>query len=155
MVPMTLAKSPLVLVVEDSTAMRHAIRDFIALSWPALKIREAADGSSALAALEAHEPALALVDIHLPDISGIEVIRATKARRPGTAVLAMSITRQKHLVDGALAAGAAAFISKETIFSELPVLIVCTLEQAGMGAISAAQPVDSGISDTANRPSNT
>ena len=121
---MTAANStPIVLIVEDQAPMRAAIRDFLAQSFPAWQVLEAADGATALSVFTGHRPPLVLMDVGLPDTNGIELTRRIKTLAPETAVVVMSIQNSAHIVEQALAAGAAVFISKDRIFTELAPLI--------------------------------
>ena len=112
-----------VLIVEDQAPMRAALRDFLALTFPAWQVLEAADGATAMSVFGEHRPSLVLMDVCLPDVNGIELTRRIKAIAPATAVVVMSIQNGAHIVEPALAAGAAVFISKDRIFTELAPLI--------------------------------
>jgi len=115
--------APKVLIVEDQAPMRTALRDFLALSFPAWLVLEAADGATAMKVFAEHRLPLVLMDVCLPDTNGIELTRRIKALAPGTAVVVMSIQNGAHIVEQALAAGAIVFISKDRIFNELAPLI--------------------------------
>lgn len=112
-----------VLIVEDQAPMRAALRDFLALAFPALQVIEAEDGATAMALFAQHRPSLVLMDVCLPDANGIELARRIKEMAPATVVVVMSIQNGTHIVESALAAGAAVFISKDRIFTELTPLI--------------------------------
>lgn len=119
----TTDNAPKVLVVEDQAPMRAALRDFLALTFPAWQVLEAADGATAMKAFTEHRPPLVLMDVCLPDTNGIELTRRIKVLAPATAVVVMSIQNGAHIVEQALAAGAAVFVSKDRIFTELAPLI--------------------------------
>ena len=115
--------TPKVLIVEDQAPMRAALRDFLALTFSAWLVLEAADGATAMKVFTEHRPPLVLMDVCLPDTNGIELTRRIKALAPETAVVVMSIQNGAHIVEQAIAAGAAVFISKDRIFTELAPLI--------------------------------
>jgi len=119
----TTDRSTVVLIVEDQAPMRTALRDFLTLTFPALHALEAADGIAAMTLFMEHRPPLVLMDVCLPDANGIELTRRIKAIAPETVVVVMSIQNGAHIVEQALAAGAAVFISKDRIFTELAPLI--------------------------------
>ena len=119
----TTDSAPKVLIVEDQAPMRAALRDFLTLSFPAWQVLEAADGVTAMKVFTEHRPPLVLMDVCLPDTNGIELTRRIKAIAPETVVVVMSIQNSAHIVEQALAAGAAVFISKDRIFTELAPLI--------------------------------
>jgi len=112
-----------VLIVEDQAPMRAALREFLALSFPASRVLEAVDGATAMEQFIEHHPPLVLMDVCLPDENGIELTRCIKAIAPEATVVVMSIQNGAHIVEQALAAGAAVFISKDRIFNELAPLI--------------------------------
>jgi two-component system, LytTR family, response regulator len=67
-----------VLICEDEPLARETLRDFIA-AWPALQlVGEAADGAQALRAIESLAPDLVFMDIQMPEMSGLEVVRSLK-----------------------------------------------------------------------------
>jgi len=116
-------RQTVVMIVEDQAPMRAALRDFLTLTFPAWRVLEAADGVTAMSVFAEHRPPLVLMDVCLPDSSGIELTRRIKAIAPETAMVVMSIQNGTHIVEQALAAGAAVFISKDRIFTELAPLI--------------------------------
>ena len=103
--------------------MRAALRDFLGLTFPSWQVLEAADGAAAMRVFLELRPPLVLMDVCLPDVNGIELTRRIKALAPETTVVVMSIQNGAHIVEQALAAGAAVFISKDRIFTELAPLI--------------------------------
>src|SRR5947207_13953146 len=72
---------PTILNVDDYTPARHA-RSQLLRSW-GFDVREAATGAEALRLATLERPALVLLDIHLPDISGFEVCRRLKGAQDG------------------------------------------------------------------------
>jgi DNA-binding NarL/FixJ family response regulator len=99
-----------VLVVDDDVRVRVAIGQTIALEADLIMAADSADAAAALALADRVNPAVALVDVILPDeLTGLELVR-NLSRRPGCAVVAMSV--RNGLRDAALAAGAVAFVEK-------------------------------------------
>ena len=72
---------------------------------------EAADGDAALAALRAHRPAVAVLDVQMPGRSGLEVCRAVRAD-PALASTGVLIVSANAVADDAEGAGADAFLPK-------------------------------------------
>ena len=64
-----------IVLVEDQTLVRHGIRSLIATTGDIEVAAEAADGQEALERIPLHKPDCVLLDIRLPKISGIEVLR--------------------------------------------------------------------------------
>ena len=103
--------------------MREAIRACIEGSFPGLSVIEAPDGATALTAVEAHNPALVLIDINLPDANGIDLTRDIVKQWPGMFVAVLSIETGADLPERVRAAGAVEFISKDTLFNTLLPLV--------------------------------
>jgi len=85
---MTPRPPPVLLNVDDNEIARYARSR--TLRHAGFEVLEADSGTQALASLEAREPALVLLDVQLPDISGIEVCRQIKRRWPSVLVLQTS-----------------------------------------------------------------
>ncbi len=71
---------PTILVVDDEPVIRTLVR--LTLEPEGYEVVEAAGGSEALALAEAHHPDLALLDVALPQLSGLEVARQLGDRTP-------------------------------------------------------------------------
>lgn len=69
-------------------------------------------GAEALAHLEKEAPDVLLVDIGLPDMSGLEVVRAAAARHPACDILVVTVFGDEHTVLAALEAGARGYLLK-------------------------------------------
>jgi PleD family two-component response regulator len=100
------------LFADDNEDMRHMVRDLLESSGHEIGL--AADGPSALAALQAREPDLLILDLNMPGLSGYDVCREVK-RNPGTArVPILMLTAQssvEHKIEG-FEAGADDYLPK-------------------------------------------
>jgi DNA-binding NarL/FixJ family response regulator len=98
------------LVVDDDARVRAAIGRTIMLEADLVLVAAARDAVTALAMAAACDPAVALVDVFLPDeATGLDLIRGL-ARGPSCAVVAMSVRGAARAA--ALAAGAVSFVEK-------------------------------------------
>jgi CheY-like chemotaxis protein len=70
-----------ILVVEDNPITRKLVK--VALEIEGCRVLEAPDGRTALELVESHQPALAILDLLLPDIDGIELCRRLRATPAG------------------------------------------------------------------------
>ena len=107
------------LIVDDHSPLRQILRDFLQSAFPGCNFREAADGTGALEACNAHPPNLGLMDKCLPDANGIELTARLKIRYPGIQVIVISYRSGEVYVQRALAAGARAYILKDHIVTDL------------------------------------
>lgn len=103
-----------VLVVDDDFAVAEVHRAYVE-SVPGFSVVALAHtGAQTLAAVEEHHLDLILLDIHLPDISGLEVLRRLRARPDGARidVLAITAAREVETVRTAMAGGVADYLIK-------------------------------------------
>jgi two-component system response regulator DesR len=98
------------LVVDDDPRVRQAIGKTVALEENMVLAGEAGDAIGALSVADDTGPTVALVDVLLPDEATGLALVARLSRRPGCAVVAMSV--RGGLRDVSRAAGAAAFVEK-------------------------------------------
>jgi DNA-binding NarL/FixJ family response regulator len=106
------------LVADDHPAVRRAITEILVASGIDV-IGEAADGEEALEKIETRKPDVALVDIRMPRLSGVEVVRRASRSTPDTAVLLYSGYGDEALLLEALDAGARGFVLKEAPLVDL------------------------------------
>ncbi len=106
------------LVADDHPAMRRAVTEILRANGVQV-IGEAADGEEALAKIELRKPQVALVDIRMPRLSGVEVARRVSRSTPETAVILYSGYGDKALLIEALDAGARGFVLKEAPLVDL------------------------------------
>jgi DNA-binding NarL/FixJ family response regulator len=106
-------------IVEDDPASRKMIVTLLQADPDYIVVAELAEGKAAIAALPQMALDIALVDIGLPDISGIEVIRRLKALCPSCNVLVVTTFGDEKTVTAALEAGADGYLLKGTAVEEL------------------------------------
>ncbi len=107
------ADSPVrVLTVDDHAGFRTVAREVVSATPGFTAVGEACDGAAALEAVDRLHPALVIVDVCMPGMSGFEVARRIHEADPDTVVLLVS---SHDLADAAAtrACGARAFIRKE------------------------------------------
>lgn len=88
--------SPLVLIVDDEALVRELIAH--AVQSAGYDVAEVGDGESALKAIDELKPDLVLLDIVLPGMSGIEVVKRLDADHPPIIVLSSYVERLKKTV---------------------------------------------------------
>lgn len=103
-----------VVVVDDHPFYRAGVISMAPLIDPGIEIvGEAADGESALAAVEAFTPDVVLMDLALPGMTGIEATRVIKGQHPGIAVLVLTMLQDDSVI-AALDAGANGYLLKDS-----------------------------------------
>lgn len=101
------------LVVEDIPATRLWLCEALATAFPGIVIESAGTLAAALALIEQQPFAVALVDLDLPDGSGLEAIAALRRRSPATAAVVTTIFDDDAHVFPAMLAGAQGYLLKE------------------------------------------
>jgi DNA-binding response OmpR family regulator/putative methionine-R-sulfoxide reductase with GAF domain len=108
---------PRVLVVDDENFFREAIRDI--LTGERLEVLEAEDGESALELARDLSIGVVVLDIRLPGMDGLEVLRRLGADRPDLRVIMLSANNDQELVLEALRLGACDYLAKPLHDEEL------------------------------------
>lgn len=100
-----------ILLVDDAAFMRMLIRDTLTKAGYT-QILEASDGAIAVQTYEAEKPDLVIMDITMPNMTGIEALKEIKAKNPGAKVIMCSAMGQEAMVVEAIRLGALDFIVK-------------------------------------------
>jgi DNA-binding NarL/FixJ family response regulator len=108
-----------VLLVEDHQVVRKGLRLLLDAIADVEVVAAVGDGRSAVRAAQEHRPDLVLMDVGLPDISGIEATRRIIEDGPRIRVIAVSMYSDRHIVEAMLAAGAQGYLLKDCVFGEL------------------------------------
>ena len=112
-----------VLLADDHTLVRAGIRSLLE-SVPGVEVvAESGDGREALELLAKHRPDVALLDIAMPGLSGIEVAKRAAQECPKTKVIMLSMHADATHVRQALRAGAAGYLLKGAAVAELPLAL--------------------------------
>lgn len=107
-----------VLIVDDHPIVRHGLKQILAEESD-MSGGEAENGNDALALVRRENFDLVVLDINLPDISGLEVLKQLKKARPKLPVLVLSMYPEEQFAVQALKGGAAGYITKKSAPEEL------------------------------------
>ena len=108
-----------VLLVDDHRIVRDGLRGILSRSEEFTVVGEAESGSQALQLCEKCLPEVVLLDIALPDLSGIEVTAEIVRRWPRCKVVILSMYDDEHSVVSAIRAGARGFVLKKASENDL------------------------------------
>lgn len=108
-----------VVLVEDHGLVRSGLRHLLEARGPIQVVGEVGTGQEALALLEAVEADVAILDVSLPDCTGIELCRTLRERFPKLRLLALSMHEDLEYVRGFLQAGGQGYVSKAAVDQEL------------------------------------
>ena len=107
------------LLVDDHAVIRTGLRMLLGNEADVEIIGEAGTGHEAMEAVRMMDPDVVLMDIGLPDISGIEATRSIRAAHPRTAVVALTIHEDEEYFFKMLDAGALGYVPKRAAPEEL------------------------------------
>lgn len=108
-----------IVMADDHRMLREALRSMLAAEPDLEIVGEAGDCRTTLELVGALQPDVLLLDIGLPDASGLDVARTLQAQRAPTRVLVLSTHCDKRFVQEMLKAGAAGYVTKMAAGQEL------------------------------------
>ena len=112
-----------ILVVDDSAVFRQTTSSFLK-SLPHLEeIGAAATGSEAMKLVSRHRPDVVLLDLQMPDISGLETMERIRPLNPITRVVMLTMHDGEIVRAACLVRGADGFVSKNRMREELPAVM--------------------------------
>jgi len=101
-------------IIEDDVPAREILADWIRRSDGFNCVSEHDDAESAMAMLPEKKPSVALVDINLPGMNGIECIRRLKTVLPQTQFVMLTVYEDDNHIFRAMSAGASGYLLKQT-----------------------------------------
>lgn len=134
-----------VLIADDHTLVREGLRQLLAATGDIRVEAEAADGDQALALVKANDYDLAVLDMSMPGVSGIELIKRVRLEKPRMRVLVLSMHGEQQYAARALKAGASGYLTKDSASA----LLVGAIRKIAAGGVhiseaAAAQLVNGG-----------
>jgi two-component system response regulator NreC len=112
-----------VLIVDDHTVLRDGLRLYLSTQPDIEVVGEAADGYEALAKVEVLRPDVALMDLGMPRLNGIEATLRIRRQRPSCRVLILTQHGRREYVQRMLQAGAAGYVLKKAGGAEVAAAI--------------------------------
>ena len=108
-----------VLIVDDNAQFRTLLREIVAKEPELHVVSEAADGAEAIQLAQDLRPDILLLDLGMPRVNGLEVLRWSKAERPECQVIIVTVHTEDAYRQAAEASGADAFLLKRTLGTDL------------------------------------
>jgi DNA-binding NarL/FixJ family response regulator len=108
-----------VLLADDQRLVRESLATLIGLLDGLELVATASDGEEACDLAAAHHPDVALMDLRMPRMDGIEATRRMRERAPGTRVIALTTYADDESVLAALRAGARGYLTKDASAADI------------------------------------
>lgn len=108
-----------ILVADDHEIVRDGLKRILGAAGDLQVAAEAADGDQALAFVRANDFDVAMLDMSMPGLSGIDLIKRLKAEKPKLKVLVLSMHGEQQYAARALKAGASGYLTKDSAAEQL------------------------------------
>ena len=107
------------ILADDHDIVRRGLRGILESEGACRIVAEASDGLSAAQLVDKHKPQILVLDLNMPRLHGIEVLRQTRVSSPTTRVIVLSMHSDEPYVIESLRAGAMAYILKGSESQEI------------------------------------
>ena len=104
-----------ILIVDDNVQFRTLLREIVVEEPDLHVVGEAADGAEAMQLTKELRPDIILLDLVMPRVNGLEVLRRVKAERPEIKVIVVTVHDEDAYRQAAVTRGADAFLLKKTL----------------------------------------
>jgi DNA-binding NarL/FixJ family response regulator len=138
-----------ILIVDDHPVLRHGVRQTLARRKDFVVAGECGTGAEALRLATDLAPDVVVLDIHLPDIGGIEAIQRVLEAAPAVKIVVFSGDDDPALVTAALHAGACGYVLKQVFLDEL----IRAIDSVADGRLFVSPEASAGILQDYRRPS--
>jgi DNA-binding NarL/FixJ family response regulator len=118
-----------VLIVDDHPLLRHGLRDVIGHNSRFRIVGEAADGEEAMRLFVTLKPDIAVIDIDMPRLNGLETIRALRQQAFAIKTIILTMYKEEDMFNAAMDLGAKAYVLKENAAND----IMAALEKVARG----------------------
>jgi DNA-binding NarL/FixJ family response regulator len=108
-----------VLIVDDHVVVRDGLKRILAASADLQVAGEAGDGDQALALVRANDYDAAVLDMSMPGLAGLDLIKRLKIEKPALRILVLSMHGEQQYAARALKAGASGYLNKDSAAEQL------------------------------------
>lgn len=142
-----------VLLADDHTLVRAGIRSLLESIAGVEVVAESGDGREALELIAQHRPDVALLDIGMPGLNGLEVAKRAAQDSPRTRIVILSMHGDRSYVTQALRAGVAGYLLKGAAVGELPLALQAVMRgETYLTPKISKQVVESYLQDSEEKP---
>jgi len=139
-----------VLLADDHTLVREGLKQLLSAAPGIAVAGEAGDGDAALALVRANDYDVAVLDMSMPGLAGIDLIKRVRLEKPRLRVLVLSMHGEQQYAARALKAGASGYLTKDSAAAQL-VSVIRKIAAGGVhiSETTAAQLIDAPASGDA------
>ena len=112
-----------ILIADDHSVVREGLKQYVKTLGKETSVDEAVDGREAWEMIKRYDYDLVILDVSMPGISGLDLLKRMKDTGLTTRVLILSVHPQEQYAMRALRMGASGYLSKDSAFEELKVAI--------------------------------
>jgi len=134
-----------VLLVDDHALLRTGVANIINQEPDLVVVAQAGDGVEGIAAYERHRPDVTLLDLRMPMMEGVEVVRRIREQDPAARVIVLTTYDTDDEIQRALKAGAKAYVLKDISADDLIACIHAVLAGRTYIAPAAAAKLAEGV----------
>ncbi|MEI8233348.1 MAG: response regulator transcription factor [Verrucomicrobiota bacterium] len=135
-------------VVEDDARIRLVVTEVLAATRDCQCAGAFSDGASAIAELPALEPDVILMDINLPDITGVECVARIAPQLPRAEIIMLTVFQDPEMIFQALAAGAHGYLVKPV----MPKKLLHAIREIRAGGVPMSPGIAREVIDFFHRP---
>ena len=136
-----------IVLAEDHKILREGLKSLLSTVEDLEIVGEAADGLEAIQCVEKHHPDLLLLDLSMPKMNGINVMRNLKSRFPETKILVLTIHESEDYILESFHSGLDGYCLKDANYSELLIAIRSVLDGKTYLSPSISEKVLAGFLD--------
>ena len=139
-----------VLIADDHSIVRDGLKRILAATPDLQVAAEAASGDEALALVRANDYDVAMLDMSMPGLAGIDLIKRLKLEKPKLRILVLSMHGESQYAARALKAGASGYLNKDSA-SEL---LLGTLRKIAAGGMHIGDAAAAGLLHAGEKPAH-
>jgi DNA-binding NarL/FixJ family response regulator len=140
-----------ILLVDDHPVVRQGIRQILTDAFDAVEVGEAATADDAFREIRSSDWTLVVLDISMPGVSGLEILRGIRHERPALPVLILSMHPAEQFAGRAMNAGASGYLTKHSGPRELVQAVQALIDGGVYFNPETSSSLAGGESDRANR----
>lgn len=107
------------IIADDHPLFRSGLKQAIEANKEFSVLFEATDGEQALDAIEKYSPRIAILDMHMPKMNGLDVLRAVSKNESDTDVIMLTMHNEEELFNRAIDLGVMGYVLKESAVSDI------------------------------------